>query len=376
MLPAGFDSFANSDLLAAVGGTPFADELTASGATPSESMAITLRAELPGDVEETTGDEDGSSLVWEAPLDGSTTEVAATAVQRPPGGGWATALATVALVLLVAWVVVATAFIVSVARARSRRRRQGARSQPGVRAAARAPSAAVPWSTSATGCVGGHRNDARTRVPASIAEVTSSRPPTAPSRSTRFCRPVPARSASRVEASSVVADGEVQLGPAGLEPQVDARPFARVLGGVLQRFRATEVHRALHLRPEALLGSHIDRRVARKGGDGMSERSGEAAFGQPRRVHTVGEPAELADRDVDLVANRVEIPAGVRIERRRAPANQGQAHRNPEQRLLGAVVQITFDPAALVVGCGDDPRVRHPQGHDVVGQHHPRWSRR
>ena len=124
MLPAGFDSFADSDLLAAVGGTPFADELTASGATPSESMAITLRAELPGDVEETTGDEDGSSLVWEAPLDGSTTEVAATAVQRPPGGGWATALATVALVLLVAWVVVATAFIVSVARARSRRRRR------------------------------------------------------------------------------------------------------------------------------------------------------------------------------------------------------------------------------------------------------------
>ena len=59
-LPAGFDSFADADLLAAVGGTPFADELAASGATPAESMAVTLRADLPGEVEETTGqDADG-----------------------------------------------------------------------------------------------------------------------------------------------------------------------------------------------------------------------------------------------------------------------------------------------------------------------------
>ena len=34
-LPAGFDSFADSDLLAAVGGTPYADDLAAAGATPA-----------------------------------------------------------------------------------------------------------------------------------------------------------------------------------------------------------------------------------------------------------------------------------------------------------------------------------------------------
>ena len=124
VLPSGFDSFADSDLLAAVGGTPFADELTASGATPTDSMSVTLRAELPGDVEETTGEADGGALVWDAPLDGSTAQVAATSVQRPPGGGWATAMATIALVLLVVWIVAATVFIVSVARARARRRRR------------------------------------------------------------------------------------------------------------------------------------------------------------------------------------------------------------------------------------------------------------
>ncbi len=124
VLPAGFDSFADSDLLNAVGGTPFADELTASGATPEDSMSVGLRAELPGDVEDSNGEEADGGLEWEAPLDGSTAEVAATTVQRPAGGGWATALATVALVVLVAWIVVAAAFIVSVARARARRHRR------------------------------------------------------------------------------------------------------------------------------------------------------------------------------------------------------------------------------------------------------------
>lgn len=121
-LPAGFDSFADADLLAAVGGTPYADELAASGATPPGSMAVTFGAELSGEVEETTGQDVDGVLTWEAPLDGTALDVTTRTVERPDdGGGWASALATIALVLLVLWLVVAAAFIVSVARARSRR---------------------------------------------------------------------------------------------------------------------------------------------------------------------------------------------------------------------------------------------------------------
>jgi hypothetical protein len=120
-LPAGFDSFADSDLLAAVGGSPYADDLAAAGATPAESMSVALRAELPGDVEETTGREDDGALAWDAPLDGTATAVTARTVQRPAGGGGWAVLSTIALVLLVLWVAAAAAFIVSVARARSRR---------------------------------------------------------------------------------------------------------------------------------------------------------------------------------------------------------------------------------------------------------------
>ncbi len=128
-LPNGFDSFADSDLLGAVGGTPFGEQIAVSGATPASSMSVTLRADLPGEVLETSGQEADGRLVWAAPLDGSSSNVAATTEQRPPsGGGWAGPASTILLVLLVAWVVAATAFIVSVARARRRRARRRTRS--------------------------------------------------------------------------------------------------------------------------------------------------------------------------------------------------------------------------------------------------------
>ena len=127
-LPDGFDSFADADLLAAVGGTPFADDLAASGATPAGSMSVEVSAALPGEIEETTATESDGRVVWEVPLDGSSTEVFARAVQRPDSGGLAGALAVAALLLLVAWVLVAAAFIVAVARAR-RRRAQGRRAR-------------------------------------------------------------------------------------------------------------------------------------------------------------------------------------------------------------------------------------------------------
>ncbi|MET0145126.1 MAG: hypothetical protein ABW328_10120 [Ilumatobacteraceae bacterium] len=128
-LPNGFDSFADSDLLGAVGGTPFGDELTAAGATPASSMSVTLRAELPGDVIETSGAETDGALVWDAPLDGTSASVTARTEQRPSsGGGWAGPVATVLLLLLIAWVVAAAAFVVSVARARRRRARRRSRS--------------------------------------------------------------------------------------------------------------------------------------------------------------------------------------------------------------------------------------------------------
>lgn len=120
----GFDTFADSDLLAAVGGTPFADDLAATGATPATSMSVTFRADLPGEVLATTGDSNDGALEWVASLDGSSQDLATETVQRSSGGGGGGFVSTLFLVLLIAWVALAATVIVLVVGARQRRRRR------------------------------------------------------------------------------------------------------------------------------------------------------------------------------------------------------------------------------------------------------------
>jgi hypothetical protein len=114
-LPDGFADFADDDLIAAVGSLPFEDELTASDATPANSLAFRLTATLPGVIvpEETNGalDDDGQ-LSWTVPVDGSIAELQAVTKQAPSEGGrWARPVSVAALVALIAWVAFMTMFI-------------------------------------------------------------------------------------------------------------------------------------------------------------------------------------------------------------------------------------------------------------------------
>lgn len=132
----GLDALADPDLLAAVGASPWADAIAASGATPADSVGITLRATLPGSVDTTDAEQTASAtrwgtdvadsataLTWQVPLDGGRTPVdGVTTLSLDRGGVWGP-FAWVARALLVLWVVAATGFIVMVARARRRRQR-------------------------------------------------------------------------------------------------------------------------------------------------------------------------------------------------------------------------------------------------------------
>ena len=146
-LPDGFASFADDDLVAAVGGLPFSDRFEATGATPDEAMSFTLRVAMPGEVIAATGVEvEPQVFEWVAPLDGEATEVSASTVQRPPeGGAWAGPLATASLVALIVWSVLAGTFIVFVvvARRKRARHRRGPR-PPGARGRARPDRPARP----------------------------------------------------------------------------------------------------------------------------------------------------------------------------------------------------------------------------------------
>jgi hypothetical protein len=132
-LPNGFESFADDELITAVGSLPFAEEIAASGATPESSMSSVIRAELPGDIdpERTNGMLlDDGRLEWAIPLDGDITEWRAVSVQAPGDDRWwARPLSIFALFALVAWVGFMIVFIAYVAAARYRRA-QGHKRRP------------------------------------------------------------------------------------------------------------------------------------------------------------------------------------------------------------------------------------------------------
>lgn len=133
-LPDGFESFADEDLIAAVGSVPFADQIAASGATPESSINAVIRAELPGRIDEaeTNGTELGDNrLEWRVPTDGTILDWRAVSVQSPGDDRWwARPLSVIALVALVAWVGFMTLFIGYVLWARWQRTRRRSRRQP------------------------------------------------------------------------------------------------------------------------------------------------------------------------------------------------------------------------------------------------------
>jgi hypothetical protein len=133
-LPDGFESFADEDLVAAVGSMPFSEQIAASGATPESAINAVLRAALPGQIDgdETNGAELGDNrLEWIVPTDGTIVDARAVSVQSPGDDRWwARPLSIVALVALIAWVAFMTLFIGYVLWARWQRTHRRRRPRP------------------------------------------------------------------------------------------------------------------------------------------------------------------------------------------------------------------------------------------------------
>jgi hypothetical protein len=123
----GFETFADDDLVQAIGSVPFAEEIAASGATPATSMSVTFTAALPGQIveENTTGSIGSDGTVeWIVPMDDSVLNLRAEAKQSPGDDRWwARPLSVVALIALIAWVAFMVFYIAYVAIARWRRAR-------------------------------------------------------------------------------------------------------------------------------------------------------------------------------------------------------------------------------------------------------------
>lgn len=127
-LPQGFATFADEELITAVGSVPFAEQFEQSDVDPSNAMTAVLRVTMPGElVDSETNAEilDDGRLQWIVPTDGSILEASARSEQAPSEGGvWARPVSTIALILLIGWVAFMTIFISYVAVARWRRSRR------------------------------------------------------------------------------------------------------------------------------------------------------------------------------------------------------------------------------------------------------------
>jgi len=126
-MEAGLASFADPDLLASVGATPYADSIASAGLTPEQVVGLSFSVSLPGTVNGSTGAIDptgGEDRVrWSIPLDGSPLDLATTSTVSLERGSMWQVLATVALAALVIWVSASVVLIAFVARARRRRAR-------------------------------------------------------------------------------------------------------------------------------------------------------------------------------------------------------------------------------------------------------------
>jgi hypothetical protein len=117
----GLAAFADPDVLAAVGATPYAEEIVAAGQGPTQAVVVTMRATLPGKITSATGTVEDGSVSWIVPLDGSQLDLSTRAIDDHGSAKiWGIA-STAALIAMVAWCVLAVLFIVWVARQRQRR---------------------------------------------------------------------------------------------------------------------------------------------------------------------------------------------------------------------------------------------------------------
>lgn len=130
----GIDAFADADLVSAVGATPYADEMAATGATLADVFGLRVRADLPGDVTTPAGKDEGGAVSWDVPLDGSAQVIQASGVRSRNEGRWWRLGANAALVGLIVWVALSVAFLTYVTVARHRAvRRLSARTPSGSR---------------------------------------------------------------------------------------------------------------------------------------------------------------------------------------------------------------------------------------------------
>ena len=168
------------------------------------------------------------------------------------------------------------------------------------------------------------------------------------------------RSAVGVVAAPVVGHSEPQGSVLRLKTDPGLRGMS-VVGGVLQRFQAAEIHRRLGVLAEAPdplgFNRHRQRRLAGLG----VERRGQAEVGQQRRVDPAGEVTQVFQRTGGVCFELAEDRPGLGRIRSDGSLGQPEFDGQGDQVLLGPVVDVAFQPPPRLVLRGDQPLPGCPQ---------------
>lgn len=119
----GLNSFIDDAGLELLDVSPYAAEVSEAGLDLGDAVGITFTAELPGEVDATTGIQKDNAITWQIPMDGSKVDVATTTTHVAVGTSIARVGRTLILALLALWVTATVILLLLVANARNRRPR-------------------------------------------------------------------------------------------------------------------------------------------------------------------------------------------------------------------------------------------------------------
>ena len=72
----GLEAFADDAAIKLLGGAPYADQVSDTGADLGKILGITFDAHMPGNVKSTTGTQGKGVISWRVPTDGTPTDIA------------------------------------------------------------------------------------------------------------------------------------------------------------------------------------------------------------------------------------------------------------------------------------------------------------
>jgi hypothetical protein len=120
----GLNAFADPQLLATIGATPFQATLASSGLDIGQAVGVTFNLKLPGKVESTTGISKFGTLQWNVAFDGSTQDLATTTQNTAVTATIARIFSPLLRWMLILWIVGMAGFSGFVAFWRYRRHRR------------------------------------------------------------------------------------------------------------------------------------------------------------------------------------------------------------------------------------------------------------